>query len=882
MESRLAGLEEISRILNNDELADALHDRISELSSRSDKFIPEVLSLLLQLSDRPIQYSRIEDLDLLKPKPVAAPLTWANILADDPLDNQNGLWDNVDFAQDSDEEIKDFRRKTKYSDKEKQESGEELTDSDEETQAVLRDHNSSGLTGEIHEEDTYLKLHADQYEVIYDNQILEDLINAPYWGNRGVSEDSSDGSFVSAKTSTSIKLTEAQLKREVIFMLLGLPTPIARRISEGHLNSEFLEIEIEHMSQESVKHLLGKFAVLSDSLATVRNWARKIETVALLQTFQAGLSSRMNLFEKALSDIQSRMLDLSSDSTASLLDLFNEVSILTCVIQQIAPILDNLRSIPAANVPFELLERLYDRACLNNIIEDPNCYSTMTNVFFECFDPYLRPVEAWMKFGILNKHEKAFFIMENDNEVAPSKFWQDQFQLIKAMDGNLPAPRFLHSAAQKIFTTGKTVNFLKRLGRFRPAQDSAALHRQKLDYAIVCPEHADILTPLSTLFEIALERWIADFHQASSHSLREILETDCGLESSLDALEILYFNRNGAICGDIAKTIFDRIDNNIERWNDGFLLTELFQGVLSINSSIEVDRLTVHSVRKSGQAVQDRRRSVKILEGFKAWYHLPWPIANIIKSESINVYQRISLFLYQTQRAKDVLQQKHFMSRGLPSSKKEDRENRLTLHLRQCLLWFTNALLTYLTNSVLWVETEAMRRLMTKAADVDEMIAIHEKYISTLENHCLISRKFASIHQSVIEILDLSILFSDAHTTQQAQLILSRPMMMTTGEARGILRKDKRQMQDATIASESTDSDSCGEGDRHRGADSSYTSFEAIPYAERLKKMQASFVKLVSLVIAGLHNVQKKAEGGEPCWEMLADSLAIGLGREEN
>lgn len=881
MESRLAGLEEISRILNNDELADALHDRISELSSRSEKFIPEVLSLLLQLSDRPIQYSRIEDLDLLKPKQLAAPITWANILADDPLDNQDGLWDNVDFAQDSDEEIKDFRRKTKYSDKAKQESDEDLTDSDEETQVVLRDHISSGLTEEIHEEDTYLKFHAAQYEVIYDNQVLEDLINAPYWGNREISEDSSNESFVSAKTSTSVKITEAQLKREVIFMLLGLPTPISRQTSEGHLNSEFLEIEIEHMSQESLKHLLGKFAVLSDSLATVRNWARKNETVALLQTFQAGLSSRMNVFEKALSDIQSRMLDLSSDSIASLLDLFNEVSILTCVIQQIAPILDHLLSIPAASVPFELLERLYDRACLNNIIEDPNCYSTMTDVFFECFDAYLRPVEAWMKFGILNKHENAFFIAENELEVAPEKFWQDQFQLIKTMEGNLPAPRFLHSALQKIFTTGKTINFLKRLVRFHPAQDSSALHSQKLDHATVCRDNADVLTPFSTLFDVALERWIADFHQASSHRLQEILETDCGLESSLDALEILYFNRNGAISGDIAKTIFDRIDKNIERWNDGFLLTELFQGVLSINPSIEVDRLVIHSVRNSGQAVQDQRRSVKILEGFKAWYHLPWPIANIIKSESFDVYQRISLILYQTQRAKDVLQQKHLMSRGLPSSKKEHRENRPTFHLRQCLLWFTNLLLTYLTTSVLWVETEAMRRLMTKAADVDEMIAVHEKHISRLENQCLISRKCASIHQAVIAILDLSIHFSDAHTSHQAQLILSRPKMMTTREAGGISRKDKRQMQDVTITSESKDSDSCGEGDRNRGVDSSYISFEMTPYAERLKKMQASFVELVSLVIAGLHNVQKKAKGGgQPCWEMLADSLAIGLGRE--
>lgn len=882
MDNRLAGLEEKSRILNNDELADALHDRISKLSSRSEKFIPEVLSLLLQLSDRPIQFSRIEDLELFKPKPLPPPLTWAKILEDDPLDNQNGLWDNIDFAQDSDEEIQNFRRRTENSGRGKKYPDEESTDSDEETQAVLRDHDSSDLTEENHEEDTDFKFHAHQYELIYDNQIIEDLMNAPYWGNRKLSEDNLNESLVSAKAPRSIKLTEAQLKREVIFMLLGLPTPIRRRSSEGHLNFEFLEIETGHMSQEALKHLLGDFATLSDSLATIRTWVRKIETVALLQAFQAGLSSRMNAVEKAFSDIQSRMLDPSSNSPASLLDLFNEASILTCDIQQIAAILDNLKSVPTTHVPLELIERLYDHACLNNIVEDPKCSFTMTNVFFECFDTYLRPIQAWMKFGILNKDEKAFFIRENDHEVAPDNLWQDQFQLIKTVDGTLQAPRFLHIAAKKIFTTGKTVNFLKRLGQFHPAQDLSAVCCQKLDYETVCRDNTDVLTPFSTLFDVALERWIADFHQAFSHRLREVLETDCGLESSLDALEILYFNRNGAVSGDIAKIIFDRIDSNIEGWNDGFLLTELFQGVLSAHPTIEVDRLAVHSVRKSGQAVQDKGRSVKILEGFKAWYHLPWPVANIIKSESIDVYQRIFLILCQTQRAKNILQQKR-LTKHIPSlSANEDRDNRLTYHLRQYLLWFINLFLTYLTNSVLWVETEPMRRLMTKAADVDEMIAVHEKYISRLDNQCLVSKKLAPIHQAIIAILDLSILFSDAHTSHQAQLIISRPMMTTTASDWGVSKAGKRKMQDATIKSESSDSDGDDEGSHCGGADSSYISFEKIPYAERLKNMQTSFTDLVSFVIAGLYDVHNQAGGrAEPCWEMLADSLTAGLGREE-
>lgn len=858
-------------------MADALHDRIIELSPRSEKFIPEVLSLLLQLSDRPIQYSRIEDLELLKPKPLPAPLTWAQIIEDDPLDNQDGLWDNVDFAQDSDKEIKDFRKGTKDSDKKTEDSDEEAEDSDEEAQSKHRDPYPPLLNQERNEEVAELKFHADRYEVVHENKILEDLMNSPYWGNSKISEHSSTKLFTPAKISESIELTEAQLKREVIFMLLGLPTPIYRQSLERFSSFELLDVETEHMSQEALKHLLGEFAALSDSLASIRTWVSRIETVPLLQAFQVGLSSRLNAVEKAFSDIQSRMLDPSSSATTSLLDLYSEVSSLTRVIQQIAAILDHLQSAPVAYVSFELLESLYDRTCLNNIIGDSECYSGMANVFFECFQMYLRPIRAWMKSGTLTKHEKVFFIRENTHEVAPDKLWQEQFQLIKTETGILQVPKFLHIAAKKIFTTGKSINFLKKLGRFHPEQDSSALYSQKLDYETVCRDKVDSLIPFSTLFDIALERWIGDMHETSSRRLREVLETECGLKSSLDALEIVYFNCNGAIADEIAKVIFDRVDSSIEVWNDGFLLTELFQGVLSTHSSIEVDRLAVYPVKKSRQVMQDKRRSVKILEDFTVWYDLPWPVANIIKSESIDVYQRIFLILNQTQRAKSVLQRKNHMKRILSPSGSEDRENRLAYSLRQRLLWFINSLLTYLTNSVLWVESKAMRRQLTEAVDVDEMITVHEKSMKRLENQCLISKKSARIHQAVIAILDLSILYSDAHISHQARFIMSRPMMMKTAGARGVVRKGRRKTQDATT-SESSDS---GDDEAIHATDLSYISFEEMPYVERLKKMQASFTDLISVVIRGLYDI-RKTKGAEPCWEMLADSLAVGLGKEEN
>ena len=91
---------------------------------------PEILSLLLQISDRPVDRSKSADLALLKPDIPSASLTWADIVAEDSIDDEDGTWGNVDFASDD-------------------------SDDDEATHSICSDH--SVLTPEFSVADTALK-----------------------------------------------------------------------------------------------------------------------------------------------------------------------------------------------------------------------------------------------------------------------------------------------------------------------------------------------------------------------------------------------------------------------------------------------------------------------------------------------------------------------------------------------------------------------------------------------------------------------------------------------------------------------------------------------------------------------------------------------------
>ena len=849
MNAQLAGLEEKFRILNNEELADALQSRLQELSHISDKWTPEVLSLLLQLSDQPANKSKIEDLALLKPDPLPSPLTWSKIIADDPLDNREGIWDVVDFAAD---------------------------DSDENDDLLVDEPSSVDSTPDVESEAEGADFDPDALIIPARDEALHDIIDAQFWRTSRRGEFTRDSLY---ESHPSILVSEAQVMREVIFMLLGLPTSIYNSHHDGTL-SVSSSYEIRHLSQNSIAQLLHKFTLLGNSLVTIRHWLKRDETVPLLQTLQAALALRLGEVDVALSAIQAKMLAPSVSFTSSLLDLFDEASQITGSMQQAAKILAQSDSTPKEQLSFRVLELLYDATCANQSIGDAKGYKFMATLFFDCFHTYLKPIRHWMEKGALSRHDQEFFVRVHEEQVPPSSIWQGQHHLIQDADGNVYVPKFLHVGVKKIFTTGKSVSFLKMLGQGTPNSTVEARDEPAIDYESVCnKDNLNALSPFPGLFDEAIDKWIASKHRSSSHFLRQCLENHCGLGKSLDALEFLYFFRNGALSVNIARMIFDRMDRGMEAWNDGFLLTELFQGVFGALPCIDIGCLAVRPSTGSHRDIKNERRSMKILGSIHIRYSLPWSVANIIKQESVTVYQRIFVFLMQVRRAKHMLERQRLLKSALPASDTEDGENHLVFSLRHRLLWFCNSLLTYLTDIVLSATSAEMRANMAAAEDVDEMIAVHETYVSKLEKHCLIEQRLAPLHQAIMSLLDLVILFSDAQASYTGHTTLDLMDRSMVSPARRQRTFSSRNRTGDQGSDSSDDDDESGSNDKI--ADVSYIALAEMSYAERLLKMHATFSKLLGFVIAGLQGVHRV--GGETCWEILADSLVTGIkGRQKD
>ncbi|KAI4942221.1 hypothetical protein J4E91_010195 [Alternaria rosae] len=728
-----AGLDEKFRIKNRDDLADALQTRLQKLEAYTNKFKPEFLSLLLQLADRPLENTQVEALELLRPPSPPPPLTWAEILEDDPYSDED-IWKDIDYAVDSsgDEKTPKKRRKA---------PGTPPTSFDA--------------------DDTF---DPEACVSSTEGNLVTNLEDTQFWTS------DADGS------STVVGVTELQAVRETLFMLGGLKTSLYRM--DKDCISPNKTYTVDNNQSTAINHLLSQFADIGTRTEAIRRWTlqqrvKQPPTSPLVQTFEAVVRKRLLYFDHSLSTMQQKYLLPDAPIPVSLLLLHGDVQALCHPILRLAPIVNNLSGStatqdPSALVnPFYHLEALYEQTTLAQMTLEDEIFTYMSKIFFECLQTYLKPIRRWMETGELGPDEENFFVISNDALSDSASLWHDRFMLRRNSKEHMQLPAFLQPAVKKIFNTGKSVIFLKELGIYDTDLHSS-LAEPRLDHETVCDTSDDVpLSPFPELFQTAFETWIRSKYSVASNVLRQhIFEID-GLMRVLHTFETLYLGRNGAVFEDFATAIFERMDAGRRGWNDRYVLTELARGVFgTILSGPDTEKLVVRSMKTKAQG-----SSVKGLAAVSVDYAVPWSIQNIIQRSSIPIYQEICTFLMQIYRVKYQLQRARIRA---------SRKNRPPMFYRllQRLNWFADVLRSYVTEAAIFLTIRDMNSAMEKADNIDEMSQIHTKCMEKLHQRALLSKEVKPIHKAIIELLDLGVLLSQAegkshrHVDQEFERLL--------------------------------------------------------------------------------------------------------------
>ncbi|QSS53128.1 gamma-tubulin complex component GCP5 [Histoplasma capsulatum var. duboisii H88] len=838
---RLDGLQEKFQVLNKDALSDALRIRLEELNRRRSHRAPELLSLLLELSDRPAIYSKIEDLDLLQRPASPPPLTWKDIYASDPPSDQEGIWQDVDFAAlSSDDDLSDLS-------------------SDVSIPRIIPQRPKPPLDD--------FKVPDSAFLPVEDETLLSRIQDLELWRNR-VAQTSQP------MNEDDLCLTEFQVIRETIFMLQDLPTVLFWYL-DGNVEVD-RRFRLRHVSPVAFGNLLRSFGVQGAKLHVIRQFVKRPQKLQFMQMFQREVEFYLSNFTKNLSHMEAEYSRTTESSTLSLIRLYSDIYEETYLLRELSDIINKLGD-QSQNEPFLCLDLLYELVCSKQACGDDKAFQDVAKIFFKCFEVYARPIRLWIETGLLDRTLGSFFVSDSGKQLTDLRtLWHEWFTLDEA-HGQLYAPSFFQPAAKKIFTTGRSMIFLRRLGI-----DPELLEAPKcknFSYEDICSsEFFSPLVPFTVLLERSFDRLIDSNHSFSSNLLRKQLDEQCGLWVSLEALEYIYLGKDMSLSSIIDHEIFDLIDKGIQSWNDRFFLTELAQGAFSSLACIDPSRLIIRSKQLGLRDFEHHCRSVQILKAIAMDYILPWPVANIITKQSLLAYRRVSTFLMQIRRAKYVVERQRLLRSLHSETESEKKDDVLGYSIRHHLVWFLNVLYAHLTQLVICSSTANMKESLSTAKDVDGMIAAHQSYTSSLEDQCLLSSNLAPIYQAVTSLLDLCIHFSDIqisrHGDNQFDQGNSRSLRSSTGHryrASGSHRSRHSRSRDDE--SSSVDDDGICDTDDSMEDEGNLTSvsFLETSYRKRLIAVRDKFERLCSFITAGLRGMGRV--DGHNSWEILAEKL---------
>lgn len=815
---QLEGLQEKFQVLNRDDLADGLRARLEELNEHRSSWFPEILSLLLQLSDRPAQFSSLDKLEELKPQSPEKPLSWNDLDVSGSAYCDDGIWEDVNFTVEPSEDDVSSVFSVSSSPRIRPESSAPPDDED----YVIPDEVFSSST---------------------DEKLITSISSVQFWKP----ENSATAAKQEGRSSRVI--TELQMLRETIFMLQGLPTSLFwRRDNTIEVDCKYT---LPHASDEALSSALRVFCSIGAKIDVSRRFTSGRQTIPYMQTFHRRIEDYLHSFDMILSEIQSQYLSPKATASISILKLLDDVRRESGLLLVLSDLVSDLKG-QDPDQPVQCLDMLYDLVCMTQATGDDTEFRPLAELFLSCFETYARPIRLWMERGQLDSRYGTFFVGEDRKDAGLRTLWHDWYVLAESARW-MSAPKFLRPAARKMFTTGKTMVFLQHLEVLPDTIDG--LKETSLSFEDLFPQalRSSLCLPFSTLLETAFDRLVDANHAVASNILRNQLDQQCGLWISLQALEHIYFCKDMSIFSTIDHTIFELIDQG-GAWNDRFLLTELAQSAFNVLPFIDASGLIVRS--KASPNEPDRSRSVEALQVLSFDYALPWPVANIVTKEAIGTYQRVSTFLMQMRRAKyTILKQRAQDDRAAGS-----RTNAHSYALRHNMLWFLNTLYCHMTDLVISTTTESMRKSLSSSTDVDDMISAHRDYMTSLKCQCLLSENLSPVHEAVINILDTCIQFADLQTSPGG---LNKPTRTSKP------RNPRESNEYRSAAEDLDDTDNESDCEYHTPARIPCHSFGA--HTQQLKSIKDKFSNLVGVVTAGLKEVGRKDR--QHSWEILAEKL---------
>ncbi|XP_012503421.1 PREDICTED: gamma-tubulin complex component 5 [Propithecus coquereli] len=262
-------------------------------------------------------------------------------------------------------------------------------------------------------------------------------------------------------------------------------------------------------------------------------------------------------------------------------------------------------------------------------------------------------------------------------------------------------------------------------------------------------------------------------------NLMQTLKKDYRLVEYLQAMRNFFLMEGGDTMYDFYTSIFDKIREK-ETWQNVSFLNVQLQEAVGQRYPEDSSRL---SISFENVDTAKKKLPVHILDGLTLSYKVPWPVDIVISSECQKIYNQVFLLLLQIKWAKyslDVLlfgelvgtaerpqfkegllhEQDIAAQFGPPKEPVRQQIHRMFL-LRVKLMHFVNSLHNYIMTRILHSTGLEFQHQVEEAKDLDQLIKIHYRYLSTIHDRCLLREKVSFVKEAIMKVLNLALMFAD-------------------------------------------------------------------------------------------------------------------------
>ncbi|KAJ7993358.1 hypothetical protein DPEC_G00271590 [Dallia pectoralis] len=237
-------------------------------------------------------------------------------------------------------------------------------------------------------------------------------------------------------------------------------------------------------------------------------------------------------------------------------------------------------------------------------------------------------------------------------------------------------------------------------------------------------------------------------------NLMTTLKKDYRLLEYLQAMRNYFLLEAGDTMYDFYTAIFDKVLEK-ESWQQlSFLNVQLQEAVgqrhLEDSSRLSIFLETIDPSRK--------KQPINNLDGLILSYKVPWPVDIVISSECQKIYNQVFLLLLQIKWAKYSLDTLRFK---VTTKEPINQQIHRMFLLRVKLMHFVNSLHNYIVTRILHSTGLEFQHQVQEAKDLDQLIKIHYRYLSTIHDRCLLREKVSFVKEAIMKVLNLVLIFSD-------------------------------------------------------------------------------------------------------------------------